>query len=1190
MIDSSTKLLPNKCNLTTMAFSSLKKMSEVQERKEGNYASSEKISLARFTIFDLGLTLLSGSQIQRKDEKRLEDAAESSPKNLGGKDNGRSGNWKSLKTVRQQKHAAQETVFPNKARSRSRSSDPDPGSAKPSYATAPIGRERPSSINSIIKDASGTSPLKAKSSAAAPYAEQRRGTGEIGNTDSRQHDDSSPRAMKRRELGGHASYEMADSRVGKGKEVAFETHCNRFHMHNDQGLPGVNAIHLRKGEPSAAKTGTPFSATVGGLASSRSASHRQTTHSPDTALACSCQSTTIEPEDTSLHGNPSALTALASKIPARRQQSKSEKLTVHYQPPNSSKAVSTQHLRHSRLVPNTPAKIGTQVLKPRKEVNRSSWTSHFPAKAKILHRANLAAPSSPAAPFTPSEDHEHPQLINPLSLSTNLPASTQPSSTYPLPLSPNFLGLSRSFDNLSDVHALEEIFDAAHAGNQCQLARRRSASMPNLSSPFPPTNMNRYNNFQPASMLTPPREQPSSPHLPYSSSSLQYDLTSFRQNILSPSVSNDGAMAASGPQYVRRPLEIKPHYSHEEVKSLMYTLVRQSQTIKSENTNLQAQNAAMKIMVESLQYKNTNLTQQIQRYERTVVHNNQQIETMQKKGSSLQHQFKRLWDDHNRLLAAIRKENGTENPSAIAKRIRESHLPNAVGAASQGRQPGANASTVCCGNGAQLPASRDGLEQTPTASQGHIRPVVLVGPSDANEANTSSQALPQQGYSAANYNKGNPSQKVSISAYPSTAVAQTLSRALSQPGFAPANHDNANSPRDGYSRWVPSNPSLGATARAMITNDQNKDRPIEQVSTERVTIDLTGDSQPPSSSASLTTPVEQMRHSSAQGGYLPTSPPTDQYPPAHHSSGHNVLSQYPSGLSAQNPMPNSQLTPDQGSQDNNLEAMQIQKETYARMAKKPLSWLQGENPFRRGTKNEQGTGLPDSRRSSSSNAEEHFLLAQSSEAGNVAPLPETASGRKTKNTAPKKPRILLDAAAKKEKAKIYRKTAAEKKKREKAIAEQLLQDANTSNNTMRAQKQDRRVAKEVFRQEQARKPSEEVGPREPQRTLDGRLHQEGTGVQQAMHGGSVEKVALDGRDSLFEDDEDGGVEMEDIQSSPDADSIMEDNAASTEEFVDSVYEAELEAILEADVDAGIGVEQDDGLHDFSSESEESEEE
>ena len=1166
MTDSSTKLLPDKSNLTTMAFSSLKKMSEVQERKEGNYASSEKTSLARFTIFDLGLTLLSGSQIQRKDEKRLGDAAESSPKNLGGKDNGRSGKWKPLKTVRQQKHAVQETVFPNKARSRSRSSDPDPGSAKPSHATAPIGRERPSSINTVVKDGGGTSPLKAKSSAAAPYAEQRRGTGEIGNADSRQHDDSSPRAMKRRELRGHASHEMADSRVGNGKEVAFETHCNHFHMHHDQGLPGVNAIHLRKSEPSVAKTGAP-----------------------DTALARSCQSTTIEPEDTSLHGNPSALAALASEIPARPQQSKPEKLTVHYQSPNSSKPVSTQHLRHSRLVPNTPAKIGTQVLKPRKEVN-SSWTSHFPAKAKILHRANLAAPSSPAAPFTPSKDHEHPQLINPLSSSTNLHASTQSSTTYPLPLSPNFLSLSRSFDNLSDVHALEEIFDTVHAGSQCELARRRSASMPNLSSLFTPTNMNRYNNFQPASMLTPPREQPSSPHLPYSSSPLQYDLTSFRQNILSPSVSNDGAMAASGPQYVRRPLEIKPHYSHEEVKSLMYTLVRQSQTITSENTNLQAQNAAMKTMLESLQYKNTNLTQQIQRYERTVVQNNQQIETMQKKGSSLQHQFKRLWDDHNRLLAAIRKENGTENPSAIAKRIRESHLPNAVGAASQGRHPGANASTVCCGNGAQLPASRDGLEQTPTAAQGHIRPVVLVGPSDANEANTSSQALPQQGYAAANYNKGNPSQTVSVPAYPSTAVAQTLSRALSQPGFDAANHDNANSPRDGYSRWVPSNPSLGATAGAMITNDQNKDRPIEQVPTERVTIDLTGDSQPPSSSASLITFVEQMRHSSAQGGYLPTSPPTDQYPPAHHSSGHNVLSSYPSGLSAQNPMPNSQLTPDQGSQDNNLEAMQIQKETYARMAKKPLSWLQGENPFRRGTKNEQGTGLPDSRRSSSSNAEEHFLPAQSSEAGNVAPLPETANGRKTKNSAPKKPRTLLDAAAKKEKAKIYRKTAAEKKKREKAIALQLLQDANTSNNTMRAQKQDRRVAKEVFRQEQARKPSEEVGPCEPQRTLDGRLCQEGTGVQQAMHGGSVEKVALDGLDLLFEDDEDGGVEMEDVQSSPDADSIMEDNAASAEESVDSVYEAELEAILEADVDAGIGVEQDDGLHDFSSESEESEEE
>lgn len=84
-------------------------------------------------------------------------------------------------------------------------------------------------------------------------------------------------------------------------------------------------------------------------------------------------------------------------------------------------------------------------------------------------------------------------------------------------------------------------------------------------------------------------------------------------------------------------------------------------------------------------------------------------------------------------------------------------------------------------------------------------------------------------------------------------------------------------------------------------------------------------------------------------------------------------------------------------------------------------------------------------------------------------------------------------------------------------------------------KQDRRAAKGEKRQERARKPLEGVRPRELQKTLDGRLYQEDTGVQQAIHGGDMEEAAFDDNDSLFGDSEVG------VATSPDADTVMHDD-------------------------------------------------
>ncbi|KAL9137130.1 MAG: hypothetical protein Q9175_001670 [Cornicularia normoerica] len=1216
-----------------MAPSSLKKMSGVQARNEGNYASVEEISRDWFTNYDLGLTLLPGSQIHRKDENRSGTAAESNPEE-GSSYVGSLGQWKSFETEIQSKHLAQEAAFPNEITSLSSSADPGPEAAKVSPGTARINREGP--FSQSAKDARGVVQYNVNCVIVAPCDEQVMGSGEIRNTKSCQHDDTSPRSVKRRKLGNRTSNEMRGSQVSKGKEAAFGAHYNLFNVHHDQHRSEINAIHTEKRKQLVATIGNPFLGIEGGLGSSKPELRRQITHTPDTAITHSHQSTILGIEGTALHRGSSVLAASASRSSAKHQHSEPEKLTVHYRPSISSKSASAQHPKDSRLFSDTSADIRTQVLKPRNKVRRS-LTSHFPAKAKIPRSANLPASSLLAATFTPNADHRHAYPISAPLTSTNLHSCTHFSSTHPSPSLPNYFSLSEAFNYSSDICALADIFDTAHTGNQRQSSRRRSASVPNLSSTCAPMNMDSSNSFGPASLPTPPREQPSFPaYLPCANSLSHYDDAPFRQNpvgpsrghadasfnadnsfsqnwqfnsmlerqheislsnrqnigftsrphprqvltqpsnhqdMTGPSVSLDGAMAADRRLYCHRRLEIKPKYSHEEVKSLMLGLGRQAQTLKAENTSLQSVNTAMKKGLENLQQDKANMSQQIQHYERTVAQKDQQIEAMRQNGSSLQRQYNRIWNEFHQLVETTRKANGNSKPSEIAEKIRWNHSLNAVDAASQGRRPEAKASPVYRANGAQLPIPRPGFEQTPTGVQGNVRPVSVPGYSGATVANPSS-------------------------------------RTSMQPGFSAANHNGAKSQHIGSTQCLPSDQPPGATVRTMITDGQSNDRPTEQVPRELVTIDLTDDSQPFSSSTSRNASVHQThqtRQSSFQDEYPPSHLSPDQYTPAQYPAGHFVSSQYPSGPSAQKQISQSQFVPDQDSQDNNLEAIQIQKKAIARMAQKPLSWLEGENPFRRGTKIEQQVGLSISKWPSQNNEEEQVLFAQYPETGSVAPLPETVTGRKTKKKAPKKPKVVLDAEAKKERAKGYRKTAAEKKKREKEIAKQLLKDEDMSNNAMRAQKQDRRAAKEGRRQDQAGKQSEEVGPREPQKTLDGRLYQEDTGIQRAILGGSIEQADSDDKDSLFGDSEE---EAQDFVISPDADIVMRNgDAAATEQDKEATYAAEIEAEFEADVDAGrmAGFQQsdaasgqtsipttlpdgDEGYHDFSSESEESEEE
>lgn len=1124
-----------------MAPSSVKKMTRAGKMKEGNYASLEKSPWVTSVNSDLGLTLLPGSQIQREDEKQLGTAAESSPGRAGIDHVERTKQWTPSEAETRAMYPTHETACPNKLKNPS--SSPNTDSTKRLHLTASMNRERPFSQTLTERNDNGVVQCSANYTAAAPYNEHRISPIEIRKAKSCQHDDYSSRVTKWRRLGSCTSNGLRNSKVSEGMQPAYETHYNGSHVHYDQGLCGNDAIQPGNRKRLFAMNGVAFSKTEGESGSSKPESHGQITHSPRIASACVHQGTISGSEDTASHSASPTTVTFAPGSPIKHQHSEPEKLPVHYQSRNLSK-VSTQRSKHSSLLSDCPANIGAQVLKARKGVNRS-WTSHFPANAEILRRANLPARYLLAAPFTPTQDRQHPHFITASLTSTNFRIYTNLSSTPPSASPPHYPGLSKAFPYPSDVGAPEDICNTTHttrASNQRQSARRRSNSMLNFRSLSAPTNMAFSNNFGSISMPTSPRETPSSlASFTHSSSLPQYDNAAIRQNLVDPprdhvdTSSNvnisfsQGAMEAEGLMHNRRPLEVKPNYSHEEVKSLMFHFVKQAQNLKAENISLRSSNIAMKKGIESLQSERADLNKQIQLYERIIIQKDRQMETMQQSGGWLQQQYKQIWDKYHQLITVLRKEDGTGNPSVIAQTIRQNYICNTLGANLKGTNP--------------------------------------------------SQAFP-------------------IPTYPRADLANASGRPSVQPRLATVSQNSPNPPHDASTRWMQSNQSLSPPVRTVTTNVQNSDRPIGRVSTERVTIDLTNESQPPSSSASCDTSIHQTRQSAVQGGNSPFDTLVGHYSLAQSQVQNCKPREYASAPSAQNQNSQSQLTPNQDSQSTDREAMQIQREALTRMAEKPLSWLQGENPFRKGTRTNEQVGPSGLRQPAQNNAEELVILRESSETGSVAPLPKTTSNRQAKTKAPKNTKTVLTAEARKEREKVYRKTAADKKRREKEAAKQLLRGENMSNNAIRAQKQDRRATKGKKRQEQARKSSGELGSRESQMTLDGRPYQGVTGLQQVGRRGSIEEVPSDDHDSISGDDEDDQMEMEGLEPSSETDSAMHENNAALEDSVDSAYVAELEALLSADGDVGTPevVDRNDTLSgedsypDLFCESEESEEE
>ena len=1106
-------------------------MSGLRRMTEGNYASLEKSLWDTPVNSDLGLTLLPGSQIQTKDEKRLGITAESSSKKAGNEHDEISEQLRSFGVEIRVKSLTQERAFTNEAKSARGSPIPGSESASFSYVTADLNRARPfSQILTVENDRSAVQD-NADPADAALYNGQQMGSSEIRSAKSCQHGSYSSRIAKWKKLRIRASNEIQGSKASKVKEPAFETHNDAFYMHYNQSLYKNDNIQSGKRREPVGVIGLPLSGSGEGSKSSKPEFQRQIKRSLDVAPE------RIFPP----------IASFASRSPAKHPHCPSRNLSK----------VLTQQLKHSRLPPATPANIRAQLLKSGERVNKRSWTTYFPARAKFSRHTKIPDTSFLVAPLTPSQTHQYQLLINPPLTSIDFYPYTTVSSTSPSDTFSKYPSLSKAFDDLISLDPLEGILNTAHTGDHRPSAPRssaRSASMPNLWSARAPTIMASSKNFGPAPMPTPPNEMES-----FSLHTRQNYAQPFTtQGMTGSSMPMNSATAAGGLQYHRQGLDFKPNYSYEEVSFLVSHITKQAQNLKAGNIILQSSNTALEKAAQNLRSEKAELINEFQRYERTITQKDQQIEAMTQNVIFRQKQFQQMRDIYQRQLATLRKETSTGSPSAIAQRIRQCHAPDTTSTVSQGNQPNqpnANAPPVYLTNPAHLSISRPGFEHISSGLQRQVQPLSVSGVLETDFRDASSRSLQQQTCISVNHNRTNPLQTMSFSAYPEASPANASSQASVTPGFVAANHNNMKFSHDQPIRWMQPTIPFDAAVGAVTTSGQNDKRLLGHVSPERVTIDLTDESQPPLRSASCSHSVHQTSQLAVQGGDSQFNLLPGQYSPPQYPAVNCAQSQSPSGLSAQNQSWKGQLPPSQSSQSPDREAMQIQKDTIARISMKPLSWLQGENPFRKGPKIDQQSGPPNPRQCSKGSAGGHVISTDSPKKRSVAPLPKTASDRQSQGKVPRKARAVLTAEAQKERDRGYRRTAADKKKRE--------QEA-MSTNAMCAEKQERRAYKMGKRQEQCRKPSGGGGPQEPQETLDGQLYQEDTSVLQAVPQGSIEQAPSDDHDSLFGDDEDGQMEMDDSETAPEADSeILEDG-------VDSAYVAELEAQLSADADATMG--------------------
>ncbi|MCJ1454974.1 hypothetical protein MMC28_005327 [Mycoblastus sanguinarius] len=347
---------------------------------------------------------------------------------------------------------------------------------------------------------------------------------------------------------------------------------------------------------------------------------------------------------------------------------------------------------------------------------------------------------------------------------------------------------------------------------------------------------------------------------------------------------------------------------------------------------------------------------------------------------------------------------------------------------------------------------------------------------------------------------------------------------------------------------------------------------------EQVLIDLTDEiSFPPLSNLSPSTTHETPVQNQCPMAQVPlVQHPPGQFPlpsqaqPHQGTTSHNPHSEHPADQMLQNSQP---LT-----------------KAWKNFGQKSLDWYDGVRPGRRMDSNQKQFGLPSATQPSKAHS---ISPTQLPHPDSQAPLPGAKVGRKSKKE-PRMTKEALDPLEKirrdKEKRKGYRKTYAEKKKREKEIEMQSGQVSEASGGTTRLMNRGRRAAKEEKRQQQIRQSSAEVQRQVSlKRTLDGRLHEGHNRALQASTTQVTSPLMSDDIDSLFADsDMEVDSNMEDLESSNSENSpssppafggdgqdvtVQEPSFSSDADYdgnaaMEAEMVASMEAELEAAVDAG----------------------
>ena len=475
-------------------------------------------------------------------------------------------------------------------------------------------------------------------------------------------------------------------------------------------------------------------------------------------------------------------------------------------------------------------------------------------------------------------------------------------------------------------------------------------------------------------------------------------------------------------------------------------------------------------------------TSTIRQLHDTIENQKQHCAKLQQAGSILQNEYKTLKKKNKEFIEKVRKYAGTPRPSeAIANDILQNQSPAAA------CKPFSNV------------VNTDGFQPTPSTES------TLCG-----AHSTSPTGFGQR----------------------TTHTNQDLPGELGQPTFAElaVTHGDVSfrgtlksaCPTCQIKSTIPPLP-YAATHLATDHRHDVADQSINAPS-ERITIDLTGDSSfpliPSPQEPSFRTALPLFPHDRD----LP-----DQVPFSQDIQGRWLQDQQDRG------QPSQELPPDyQPLKSRCIDDADPNATTRKRLGDSIAVWYDGTNPCKPTSETGQQFGLPSAKRFTSPARIRSQLLSSESQ----APPLENRSSRNLTLKAPKKGKEILNPSEarrrKRERQKVYKKTHADKKKRE-ILREQEIPGASCSSSSpMRSMRGDWTVVKEQKRQPDAHDESSRITQQvQRQRAPQGELPQDRTRTPQTTVERNGPASATDDLDYLFEDDDadtsmDADCELEDV--------------------------------------------------------------